>query len=292
MIQYKEPLIRPPSEADALIFQITHGCSYNRCAFCFAYDEKPFHARKLDQVIEEIDRFAQHTDPRRVTKVFLADGDPLALPTDHLLAVTKRLTTRFENLRRISTYASARNILDKTSKELEALRQAGLSMLYIGLESGDDEILEGICNKGVDAEQTITACRRAHGAGMRLFATVVLGLGGPSLSERHALNTARLLNAAQPKFAAALTLMLPPHHPFPRRWPTDSQRMLDARETLIELRTLVSGIDYDMLFYSNHASNFLPFTGRLPRQKQKILHSIQDALDNPMRRRPQWLRSL
>ncbi len=290
MIHYKEPLIRPPSEADALIFQVTYGCSHNRCAFCFTYDEKPFRVRPLEEVLEEIDEAAAHLEPRRVTKVFLADGDALALSTDHLLAVLRRLKGRFENLRRISTYASARNILHKEPSLLEALKREGLGMLYIGIESGDDEVLERI-RKGVSAEQTVAACRKAAEAGLRLFATVVLGLAGPSLSDRHARNTASILNAARPKFAAALTLMLPANHPFVHCWPS-GWRMLDARESLIELRTLVTGIDYDSFFYSNHASNFVPIKGRLPKEKKKILRAIEAAINNPMRRKPEWLRGL
>lgn len=280
MIHYDEPLIRPPSEADSLIFQATIGCSHNRCAFCVTYQTKRFRARPMDELRAEID-WAGCEMPE-IRRVFLGDGDALALSTDRLLRILEHLTNRLPKLRRITAYAAPRNFANKSVEQLRKLRGAGLSMVYVGLESGDEEVLERI-DKGVGPSEMVRLCARPTEAGIKLFATVVLGLGGPRLSKRHAIQTARLIDRIQPRFASALTLMLAPRRPTyfdafgDPRW-----RLLRPEETLVECHHLIEHIESKgIIFHSNHASNYLPLKGTLQKDKARMLSQIDSALENP-----------
>ncbi len=291
MIRYDEPVIRPPSEADSLILQATIGCSHNRCAFCVTYQDKRFRARPIEDLFAEIEWAAEALP--NVRKVFLGDGDALALSTAKLLTLLERLRRRLPNLRRISAYASPMNFEHKSPQELKMLRQAGLSLLYVGLESGDDDILRRI-DKGLNSEEMAALCARPTEAGMKLFVTVILGLGGPRLSLQHANHTARLIDRIKPRFASALTLMLPPRQPsYQEVFGDPDWRPLTSKECLLECQQLLREIRSNgIIFYSNHASNYLPLRGTLQKDKEKMLASLEAAIRDPNRRMPEYLRGL
>lgn len=291
MIRYVEPIIRPPSEADALILQATLGCSHNRCAFCVTYQSKPFRVRPRAELFAEID-WAGREMPE-INKVFLGDGDALALSTERLLEILDRLRSRLPSLRRVTAYASPGNFRTKSIADLKRLRDAGLSLLYIGVESGDDEILKRI-DKGVTSDEMVNLCAKPREAGIKIFATTVLGLGGPQLSKRHAENTARLLDRLRPRFASALTLTLLPRKPsFEEVWSDSSWRLLTPEEFLVECRQLIAGIESNgMLFYTDHASNYVPLRGTLQKDKARMLDALDEALRDPLKRRPEFLRGL
>ncbi len=291
MIRYSEPVIRPPSEADSLILQATIGCSHNRCAFCVTYQNKRFRARPRDELAAEID-WAGLEMPE-IRKVFLGDGDALALSTGRLLKILARLYDRLPALRRVSAYASPHNFRNKSADDLQRLRQAGLQLIYVGLESGDDEVLERI-DKGVTADEMAALLAKPTAAGIKLFVTTVLGLGGPRLTTRHADNTASLLDRIHPRFASALTLTLLPRDPsFEEIFGDSSWRLLTADEFLVECRRLIAGIESrGLIFYANHASNYVQLQGTLPKDKTRLLSAIDAALADPSLRRAEHRRGL
>ncbi len=293
MIVYDQPLYRPPSEARSLIFQVTLGCSHNRCAFCVSYQNKRFRIRKLDDVFAEIDEAAQvYPDTRRV---FLADGDAMAVKPERMVRILERLYARFGRLQRVTAYAGPGNLLPREVERLAAVRRAGLSMLYFGLESGDDEVLERV-DKGYTQDEMVAACDKAHQAGFDLSVTVILGLAGPKGSARHARASAQALDRIRPRFAAALTLMLEPRRPsFAECYGDPDWRPLDASESLVECRALLAHMQADgITFRSNHASNYVALKGDLQRDKQRLLDTIDQALSDPASplRRPDWMRAL
>ncbi len=210
-MRYVQPLFRPPSEASSYILQATLGCSNNHCTYCAMYASKSYTVRPLVDVLEDI-RMAKDQLGAGVSKVFVADGDPLAMPMSHWEPILEALATTFPRLRRVSTYATALNLLAKTPAELERLRGLGLSLLYIGPESGDDPTLKRIA-KGADFEQHVDAAQRAHGAKMRLSAIFLLGCAGVERSAEHALGSARLATAMDPAFLSALTVTVVPGTP-------------------------------------------------------------------------------
>jgi radical SAM superfamily enzyme YgiQ (UPF0313 family) len=292
-IRYVEPLYRPPSEARSLILQATYGCSHNRCAFCVSFQGKPFRARPEAELLAEID-WAGERIPH-ASRVFLADGDALVLSTRRLLHILERLRARLPSLERVTAYASPQNLRKKSAEDLRALREAGLSMLYFGMESGDDEVLER-AGKGATADEMIALCRKAQDAGFDLSITVILGLGGPRLSQRHALATARALDAVAPRYASALTLMLEPRSPsFEECFGDPQWRMLSPLEILAECRAMLFAMQADgITFHANHASNYLALSGVLQRDKARLLTLVDSVLGDKdgARLRPEFLRRL
>lgn len=293
MIEYEGSIYRPPSEAHSLILQATVGCSHNRCAFCVAYQGKRFHVRSEDKLFAEIDWAAQAMGP--VRRVFLADGDALVLSTDRLLRILERLYKRLPGLERVTAYGSPQNLLHKGPEDLRQLRTAGLSMIYYGVESGDGEVLTRI-KKGATGEELCTAGLIAREAGMDLSVTVILGLGGPRLSQHHAEATAQVLNRIAPRYASALTLMLEPREPsFAEVFDDPGWRMLEPIEVLAECRVLLANMEADgIVFRSNHASNYLALAGDLQADKERLLQQIDAVLNNPNsgHLRPDHLRGL
>jgi radical SAM superfamily enzyme YgiQ (UPF0313 family) len=291
VIRYDHPLIRPPSEANSLIFQATLGCSHNKCAFCLTYQDKQYRPRPSEELFAEIDWAGQvYPDTRRV---FLADGDALVLKRDRLLAILERLGSRFPRLQRVSSYANPGNFKLKSVGDLEQLHEAGLTQLYIGLESGDDEVLRRI-RKGHTQDEMVELCAKATAAAMKLSVTVILGLGGPRLSQRHAEETARLIDRIRPRFASALTLMLGERRPsFEEVFDDPEWRLLDPEEILRELRVLVENIQEDgIIFRSNHASNYLALAGTFAKSKADMLAEIDAALGGETGLRPEGWRGL
>jgi len=293
MIQgYDMPLFRPPSEGDNLIVQATLGCSFNQCSFCSMYKSKRFVARPLEQVFAHIDALAR-MDPT-AHRVFLADGDALALPTEALEAIAAKLAATFPGLQRISAYATPGNLLRKTPDELARLKAAKLSLVYLGVESGSREVLRRI-SKGATADGMVEALDKARSAGIKVSATVILGLGGKRLAEEHAEATAALINRAPPTYLSTLqlTLMEDAAPNFLARW-EGSFVPQDDHGVLIEQRRLLAALDppHPVIFRSNHASNCLPLAGTLPRDKARLLAQVDGALAGTNALRPEWLRGL
>jgi radical SAM superfamily enzyme YgiQ (UPF0313 family) len=289
-MRYVGKLYRPPSEADAFILQATIGCSWNHCTYCDMYREKEFSVRPLGDVLADIDA-ASSAFGGDVEKVFVADGDALVLDANDWLAVLERCKARFARLRRVSCYAMARNVLAKSDAELRALREAGLSILYIGPESGDDVTLKKLA-KGDDAAAHVEAARRAHAAGMELSVITLLGVA-MERSDEHALATADLITHMDPEYVAALTVTVIPGTPLATLHGRGRFRVPEVDGLLRELRTIVEHArPTDALFRTNHASNYLPLGGRLPRDRERIVEVIDRALAGEIALRPERARGL
>jgi radical SAM superfamily enzyme YgiQ (UPF0313 family) len=289
-MRYEGKLYRPPSEADACILQATIGCSWNHCTYCDMYRDKTFRLRDLGEVLADLDAMgAAHGD--EVEKLFVADGDALAMPLDHWLPLLDKARAVFPRLRRVSSYAMARNVADKTDHELSKLREGGLSLLYMGPESGDDATLKRIA-KGDDAEAHVRAAQRAHAAGMQLSVIALLGIGGDRADE-HARGTADLVTRMDPEFFSALTVTVVPGTPLDTLAKKGRFEVPSVPDLLRELRTMVDlARPRDAVFRTNHASNYLPLGGRLPGDRERIVAVIDRALDGDVPLRPERLRGL
>ncbi len=279
-MRYHGSVIRPPSEASSLIVQVTYGCSNTTCDFCGTYLDKPFAVRPFAEVETDLAGLPQPAK-ERVTRVFLADGDALALSSGKLHAILHVLHREFPHLERVSSYANARNLLAKSVEELAGLKGAGLDLLYLGLESGDDETLAAI-HKGMTVEEQIEGCRRASQAGVSLSVTAILGLAGTERSLVHGRATGEALSAIDPQYIGILTLMLVPGTAMERRVANGELTLPDSIGMLSELREIVAFTDVsDCLFRSNHASNYLPVGGRLPQDKAAMLGRLDKVLEAP-----------
>jgi radical SAM superfamily enzyme YgiQ (UPF0313 family) len=271
-------VFRPPSEARSLILRVTVGCSHNACTFCGMYREVRFRARPPEEVAALIATAARHWPETR--RIFLADGNALVLGTDRLLTVLTDLRAAFPKLARVTCYGGPQDILRKTPGELAALKAAGLQIIYLGVESGDDEVLASVCKGGTAAEM-IAAGRRVLEAGIKLSVMVILGLGGTARSREHALGTARVVSAISPTMLSALTLML--HDGTPLREAADRGdfRPLSPYGLLQELKLMMEHVDVTSpcIFRSNHVSNFLPLAGTLPHDKAQLLTDIDEVLE-------------
>ncbi len=289
-MRYEGKIYRPPSEADALILQATIGCSWNHCTYCDMYRDKTFRLRDLGAVLDDLEHAGRELGPQ-VDKLFVADGDALVMPLDHWLPILERARALFPALRRVSAYAMARNVLDKTDQELRALRVAGLSLLYIGPESGDDVTLKRIA-KGDDAAAHVEAARRAHAAGIDLSVIALLGVA-MDRSEEHARATADLVTSMDPKYFSALTVTVVPGTPLATLERKGRFGVPGVAALLRELRAMVEHArPKDALFRTNHASNYLPIGGRLPRDCEQILDLIDAALAGKVPLRPERARGL
>jgi radical SAM superfamily enzyme YgiQ (UPF0313 family) len=279
-MRYHGNVIRPPSEADSLILQVTYGCSNNSCDFCGTYLDKPFAVRPPNEVEE--DMLGLHeTVQRRVRRVFLADGDALALSTRRMLEVLSLLRRELPSLERVSSYANARNVLAKSVEELRQIREAGLELVYLGLESGDDQTLAAI-HKGITVGEQIEGCRRASQAGITLSVTAILGLAGAERSLGHARATGEAFSQIDPDYIGVLTLMLEPGTAITRRVRSGELVLPDSIGMLAELREMIAATNVsDSLFRSNHASNYLPVGGRLPQDKDTMVAALDRVLAAP-----------
>lgn len=287
---YDEPLFRPPSEAGSFILQATLGCSWNACTYCAMYRSKRYRARPLEEVLADIAAAAAFAE--EVRHAFVADGDPLAMDLGTWEPILLALRAAFPRLRRVSTYATARNLLEKTPEELKRLRDLGLSLLYLGPESGDDATLRAIA-KGADAADHAEAARRAREAGMDQSLIFLLGAGGRDRSEAHARASGRLATAMDPRFLSTLTLTVVPGTPLARLQAEGRFELPEVPGLLAELRWFVEEArPTGAIFRSNHASNHLPIGGRLPRDREAILAAIDAALAGRVPLRPEWARGL
>ena len=289
-MRYEGRIFRPPSEADALIVQATVGCSWNHCTYCDMYRDKRFRARETAEVLADVDGAAAGVGAY-VEKLFVADGDALAMPLESWLPLLERARERLPGLRRVSCYATALNVLEKTDAELAALRAAGLELLYVGPESGDDPTLKRIA-KGATAADHVEAARRAHAAGMTLSVIFLLGIAMERSAE-HARASGELVTAMDPAFVSALTVTVVPDTPLAKLEARGRFAVPPTLELLRELRALVVAAEpSDAVFRTNHASNHLPLAGRLPRDKERIAAVIDAALEGRVRLRPEAMRGL
>ncbi|MCU0540346.1 MAG: radical SAM protein [Desulfobacterales bacterium] len=289
-MHYEGNIIRPPSEADSILLQVTVGCSRNKCTFCGTYRGERFRI-KSDEVIREDIRFAAACC-RRQRRVFLCDGDALIVPQPRLAAILQAIRTELPWVTRVGAYANAKSLNLKRPEELAELRALGLGILYMGLESGDDETLRRI-NKGAGSEMMIAMGRKARAAGFKLSLTVLLGIAGRERSEDHARATGRVLSAIDPNYVGALSLMLIPGTPLHAEWRAGRFPLLEPAEMLAELRTMFAETHLSQgLFHANHASNYLPIKARLPRDKPAVLALIDRALGGGVALKPEYLRAL
>ena len=278
MIDYSYPLYRPPAEADNIIIQATYGCSYNNCSFCSMYKSKKYQVRGLDEVYREIDVLAEAYPSAH--KVFLADGDALALDTEHLLSLLQYLHKAFARLKRVSVYATAQNILAKSDEELAQLYENGLNLLYYGIETGNETLLKKI-NKGVNAAEIISSLNKASKAKMKISATVILGIGGEKYTQEHIKDTAVIINSTTVNYLSTLQLGLDEDvkAKFYRNFDNafqhlDDTQVLDEQKRFLELLAPSNKV----IFRSNHASNALHLAGTLPKDSPRLLQELETAL--------------
>lgn len=292
-MRYEGNIFRPPSEAYSYLLQCTIGCSHNRCTFCAMYKDKKYRIRDMEEIKTDI-RMAKlyYGD---LEKVFLCDGDALAMPTEDLIEIITTLYRTFPSLRHVGTYAGPDSILEKTIDELIALRKAGLTIGYLGVETGDNQLLLDI-KKGVDYEGMRDAGLRFRAAGLQLSCIVLLGLAGRGpRSGEHARATGKILSEIDPEFTGALTLMLVPGTPLYRQAQRGEFELPNEWEILEEMRELIAHMDVSNCeFRSNHASNYLPIKGHLPHDKAKMIKLIDEILLKHDRRylRPDYMRAL
>lgn len=293
-LRYVEPVFRPPSEAESLILPVTDGCSWNKCTYCEMYTapQKKFRARDENEVLESI-RWIGQAYGDRVRRIFLADGDALVLPTRRLLAILDAIRTHMPAVRRISSYCLPRNLRKKSQAEIDELAAAGLKMVYVGAESGDDEVLAAV-DKGETFETTREALDKLGRAGITRSVMLLNGLGGKVLSRQHAENSARLINATQPEYLATLVVSFPQGEQrlragFPGWEP------LSQHELFVETEWLLSGLELRRtVFRSDHASNWLVLKGTLGADKERLLSQVRQAIETPesAHLRPAWARGL
>lgn len=293
-IRYVEPVFRPPSEAESLILPVTDGCSWNQCTFCEMYTapQKQFRARSEEEVLESI-RLTGQRYGDQIRRVFLADGDALVLPTRRLLTLLEAIRTHMPAVRRISSYCLPRNLRKKSQADIDELAAAGLTMAYVGAESGDDAVLAAV-HKGETFDTTCEALDKLGAAGITRSVMILNGLGGKALSAQHADNSARLANAMQPEYLATLVVSFPQGEQrlragFPGWEP------LSQQELFIEMERFLSGLELKRtVFRSDHASNWLVLKGTLGSDKERLLQQVRQAISAPQAAhlRPAWARGL
>lgn len=292
LMRYHGTVIRPPSEADSYILQVTYGCSHNRCSFCGTYLDKPFQDRSMDEVLEDI-ALAQRRFPD-TRRVFLADGNALVLSTRRLVTILDALAAGFPLLRRVGIYANARDLLTKSDAELALLHDKKLQIIYLGLESGSDEVLRRI-DKGSTATEMVRGVHHAKHAGIRVSVIALLGIGGAELSAQHAEETGRIVSEMDPHYLSLLTLMIVPGTDLYRQCWAGTFRTLEPAQLLAEMRQIIVHLNglSRCVFRTNHASNYLPLAGTLSRDKDDLLAKLDGAItEGPAALRPEAWRAL
>jgi radical SAM superfamily enzyme YgiQ (UPF0313 family) len=291
-MRYTGNVVRPPSEAWSYILQITYGCSHNKCTFCSTYLDKPFRVRPIKEVMEDIEIAGSYVPHTR--RVFLADGNALVLSTRRLIPILDALDKAFPNLERVGIYANAQDILCKSEEELTTLYRKKLGIIYMGLESGDEEILRHV-KKGATAAEMIEAVRKAQAVGFKMSVIGILGLGERELSREHAIATGQVISAMDPAYFSLLTLMVVPGTELYRQYKADEFVLIEPLEMLEEMRVMIQHMEglTRCVFRTNHASNYLPLAGTLPQDKERLLATLDRALaQGESVLRPESLRAL
>ncbi|HKZ61918.1 MAG TPA: radical SAM protein [Nitrososphaera sp.] len=289
-IVYDYPLYRPPSETNSMIFQVTLGCSFNKCSFCNMYRTKEYSERPWEELKTEIDMAAKFYPETR--RVFLADGDALNLPKDMMVQILQYLRLKFPVLQRVSCYAMPMNLLKKKDDELKEMRAAGLDMLYVGIESGSDIVLKKV-TKGATYKTIVQACQKARRNGYVLSCMVILGLGGKTYTKEHIADTARVLSETAPEYVGALTLYLEEgvYDEFMTKF-GEPFIPLDDSDVLDELEMLVTDFSpkAPVVFRANHASNVYSIGGTMPDDRDKVLTLIKSLKSHPEMLKAKFLR--
>lgn len=293
-MNYIEPLFRPPSEARSLILQVTNGCSWNKCTFCEMYTQpqKRFSFKSQDVIDTELRRIAISGYP--VRRIFLADGDAMTLSVRRLTDILRSIREHLPSVSRVSSYCLPRNVRNKTTEELKRLNELGLTLFYVGCESGDNEVLRRV-NKGETFDTSLSALQKIKQAGSRSSVMILNGMGGAALSEQHARNSARLMNEAQPDFLSTLVVSFPQGEARYQKGFDGQFQALNQHQLFTEMEILLSELQLEQtVFRSDHASNYLVLKGTLNRDKERLLKQVQMALHAPDHAglRPEWARGL
>ena len=289
-MHYEGTCIRPPSEAFSILLQVTLGCSHNKCTFCGTYKDKRFRIKDDKIILSDILFASKYM--KRQDRVFLMDGDALIIPQKRLIWILDRIKEHIPWVRRVGAYANAKSIRMKSLEELMELKRKGLGIFYLGVESGDEETLKKV-RKGTSPQNLINMGRKVREAGIKLSVTVLLGIAGRQRSMDHARATGELLSSMDPNYVGALTVMLIPGTPLYEDSRKGEFQLLDEREVLMELREMIAQTNLTRgLFFSNHASNYLPIKARLPKGRQEALDIIDAALRGDIGLRPEWMRGL
>jgi len=289
-MHYEGNIIRPPSEANSILLQVTVGCSRNKCTFCGTYRGERFKIKPDSIIMEDIAFAAQYCKHQR--RVFICDGDALIVTQKRLLNILMEIENQLPWVTRVGIYANAKSLKTKTLDELKTLKNHGLGIVYMGLETGDDVTLKKI-NKGATAEDMIQMGRKAREAGFKLSITVLLGIAGKTRSKIHAMETGRVLSAIDPEYIGALSLMLIPGTPLYQDYASGDFTLLESAEMLEELKNMIAATNLSRgLFYANHASNYLPIKARLPKDKAAAIKLIDSALEGNIALKPEYMRGL
>lgn len=288
-MHYEGNIIRPPSEADSILLQVTVGCAHNKCTFCGAYAGERFQIKPDDVIFSDIEYAAQHF--KNPTRVFLCDGDVMGIPYQRLLKIFLAIEERLPWVTAIATFASARSVNRRTDEEIQELKDHGLVMVYMGLESGDNETLKNV-NKGITAEKIIEAGRKIKAAGLQLVITTMLGIGGRERSQIHARETGLAISAIEPDIVGAMSLMLMPGTPMHEDHLNGKFPLLEPIEMLEELKTMLYNTNLSHgLFSAAHASNYLNLNAWLPEDKQSALDMIDEAIKGNVSLKPEFMRA-
>ncbi len=289
-MHYEGNIIRPPSEANSILLQVTVGCSRNKCTFCGAYSGERFKIKPDNIIMEDIEFAATHC--KRQRRVFLCDGDAMIIPQKRLTAILSQIKKKLPWVTRVGVYANAKSLNMKTDEQLKTLKSLGMGIAYMGLETGDDVTLKAI-NKGANSKDMILMGKKAKAAGIKLSITVLLGLAGRERSDIHARETGRVLSAIDPEYVGALSLMLIPGTPMYDDHQAGRFVLIEPDEMLRELRTMIAETHLSQgLFHANHASNYLPIRARMPKDKESTLKLIDAALSGKVELKPEWMRAL
>lgn len=289
-MRYEGNVFRPPSEAYSLIIQVTIGCAHNKCTFCGMYKDEKFKVRELTEIVEDLTMARVHY--RHVNRIFLADGDALCLSFDKLKAILTEIRRIFPECERVGIYATPGDILRKSREELQELKKLGLGILYVGLESGSEEILRDI-NKGTTAQDAVAACRKGAESGLKISVTVISGLGGRAKWEEHAIETGRVLSAMDPHYVGLLTLMLVEGTEMKMKVDQGEIELLTPEEVMKETRLMLEHTNVtNCIFRSNHASNYATLKGTLPQDKDRLVREIDCILAGGYHFKPEIFRGL
>ncbi len=292
-MDYQGIIIRPPSEANSLILQVTVGCTHNKCTFCPTYKDVFFRLKDTDTIEKDI-RYAKEKWGSLVRRIFLCDGDVLTLKSEYLIKILNRLNEAFPNLTRVGVYGSHKSLKNKSVDDLIELKKRKLGIVYFGIESGDDEVLKRV-NKGATSKEIIEACKMIKEAQIKLSVTVLLGIGGVELSKNHAINTGKILSEIQPDYVGALTVILCENTPLYDEMISGKFKLPSPLALLEELKIMLEHTELKKgLFMANHASNYLPLKLRMPEDKQKALELLRNIIleKNESLLKPEFLRAL
>lgn len=288
-MRYEGRVFRPPSEARSLIIQATIGCAHNNCTFCSMYKDKKFRIRKLEDILEDLDSAREYY--KSIKRIFLADGDALILKTEDLLKILQYIKKIFPECERIGIYTTPKDILNKSLDDLKVLKENGLGIMYMGIESGNDEVLKKI-KKGVDSRTIIEAGKKARESGIKLSVTLISGLGGKEYIKEHAVDSARVINEINPDYVGLLTLMLEQDTELYNEYREGEFELLSPEEVMLETKLFIENLNvHNCVFRSNHASNYVSLKGTLNKDKDRLLNEIDEVLKENIYK-PEGLRGL